>query len=54
MKLYVSSSDLEAAHKQLKSGGASDIADDLYGPGSGVKYFSINDPDGNQWIVAQS
>ena len=54
LKLYVSAPEIEAAHKQLTTAGASDIADDLYGPGSGVKWFSINDPDSNQWLVVQS
>ena len=28
--------------------------DDRYGLGSGVKWFSIKDPDGNIWMIAQS
>jgi hypothetical protein len=27
--------------------------DDLYGPGSGVKFFQLQDPDGNQVTIAQ-
>ena len=57
MQLYVSTPDVQAAHKQLAekdAQSASEIQDDLYGPGSGVKWFSIKDPDGNIWMIAQS
>jgi uncharacterized glyoxalase superfamily protein PhnB len=57
MQLYVSSPDIQAAYKQLTEKDAqstSEIKDDLYGPGSGVKWFSIKDPDGNIWMIAQS
>jgi catechol 2,3-dioxygenase-like lactoylglutathione lyase family enzyme len=54
MKLYISTSDIEEAHEQLSSKGATPIADDLYGPGSGVKWFSVDDPDGNHWLVVAS
>lgn len=52
---YVSSADLAAAQKHLIENGVkpSDIQDDLYGPGSGVKFFQLRDPDGNQVTVAQ-
>ena len=30
------------------------ISDDLYGPGSGVKWFRCADPDGNVLTVAQT
>ncbi|HKC37360.1 MAG TPA: glyoxalase superfamily protein [Chitinophagaceae bacterium] len=54
MKLYVSTRDIEATHKNLSSEGASEVGNDLYGPGSGVKWLSIGDPDGNLWIIAES
>jgi predicted enzyme related to lactoylglutathione lyase len=54
MKLYISTPDIEAAHDDLKAAGASDIANDLYGPGSGVRWFSIQDPDDNNWLVVGS
>ena len=56
MHLYLSTSDIEAAYHELKAKGVkvNDVKDDLYGPGSGVKWFSLSDPDGNQWLVAQS
>ena len=52
---YFSTSDLTAAHKDLNDKGAqtTDIMDDLYGPGSGVKFFQVTDPDGNQVTFAQ-
>ncbi|AYB33526.1 VOC family protein [Chryseolinea soli] len=56
MKLYLSTPDIQATHRQLTEKGvtlAGGIKDDLYGPGSGVKWFSFNDPDGNQWITMQ-
>ncbi|GCF09626.1 VOC family protein [Dictyobacter arantiisoli] len=56
MKLYLATSDLEAAYNELKAKGAkvNEVKDDLYGPGSGVKWFEISDPDGNRWLVVQA
>jgi catechol 2,3-dioxygenase-like lactoylglutathione lyase family enzyme len=56
MKLWLGTSDITAAHKELSSKEVkvSKIADDLHGPGSGVKWFSFNDPDGNQVILEQA
>ena len=52
---YLSTSDIAAAHKELNEKGAktSEIRDNLYGPGSGVKFFQLQDPDGNQVTFAQ-
>ena len=52
---YLSTSDIAAAHKELNEKGVkpSEIQDNLYGPGSGVKFFQLNDPDGNQVTFAQ-
>lgn len=52
---YLSTPDLAAAHKALTDKGVkpSEIRDDLYGPGSGVKFFQLQDPDGNQVTFAQ-
>jgi catechol 2,3-dioxygenase-like lactoylglutathione lyase family enzyme len=49
MTLWFASSDLRAAHKTLSDRGVkvSAIQDDLHGPGSGVKWFNFQDPDGN-------
>jgi predicted enzyme related to lactoylglutathione lyase len=56
MTLYLSTSALEAMHSVLRAKGVEvdDVKDNLYGPGSGVKWFDLHDPDGNQWLVAQS
>jgi catechol 2,3-dioxygenase-like lactoylglutathione lyase family enzyme len=52
---YLSTSDIVAAHKELNEKGVkpSEIQDNLYGPGSGVKFFQLQDPDGNQVTFAQ-
>jgi catechol 2,3-dioxygenase-like lactoylglutathione lyase family enzyme len=52
---YLSTSDIAAAHKELDERGANPgvVRDDLYGPGSGVKFFQLKDPDGNQVTFAQ-
>ena len=57
MKLYLSTPDIEFSYKELKAKGVKlngQISDDLYGPGSGVKWFEINDPDGNRWLIVQT
>jgi predicted enzyme related to lactoylglutathione lyase len=54
---YLSTSNIEATYNAFKAKGVevNEIQNDLYGPGSGVKWFGpISDPDGNQWLVAQS
>ena len=52
---YLSTSDIEAAHNELDAKGlkTSPVRDNLYGPGSGVKFFQVQDPDGNQVTFAQ-
>lgn len=52
---YFSTSDITAVHKQLQENGVktSEVQNDLYGPGSGVKFFQLQDPDGNQVTFAQ-
>jgi catechol 2,3-dioxygenase-like lactoylglutathione lyase family enzyme len=57
MAFYISSPDIQEAYKQLNAKGVKpdgEIMDDLYGPGSKVKWFSIKDPDGNNLTIAQS
>jgi len=51
--MYFVTSDITAAHQELSKKGAkvSEVQDDLYGPGSGVKWFNLYDPDGNQILV---
>jgi catechol 2,3-dioxygenase-like lactoylglutathione lyase family enzyme len=55
MSFYFSTSDIAAAHKELNEKGVktSEVQDNLYGPGSGVKFFQLKDPDGNQVTFAQ-
>ena len=50
MNMYFATKDLASAHKELSEKGAkvSAVKDDLSGPGSGVKWFNLEDPDGNQ------
>lgn len=49
--VYFATSDVAAAHKELSDKGTkvNEIKDDLFGPGSGVKWFNLEDPDGN-WV----
>ena len=56
MKLYFATSDLVAVHKELSVKGAkvNGVKDDLFGPGSGVKWFNLEDPDGNQVLLVQA
>ena len=56
MTLYLSTSDIEATYNELKAKGVkvNEVKDDLYGPGSGVKWFNLHDPDENRWLVVQS
>ena len=56
MGLYLQTSDVEAAQKELEKKGikTGDIQDDLFGPGSGARFFNIEDPDGNSINVFQA
>jgi catechol 2,3-dioxygenase-like lactoylglutathione lyase family enzyme len=56
MTFYLSTSNVEAAYNELKAKGveANEVKDDLYGPGSGVKWFDLSDPDGNRWLMVQA
>jgi predicted enzyme related to lactoylglutathione lyase len=54
--LYFATSDINEAHKELSKKGVdvTEIKDDLHGPGSGVKFFQIKDPDGSLIHVEQA
>ena len=56
MTMYFATSDVAAAHKELsgKDVKVNEVKDDLYGPGSGVKWFNLEDPDGNTVFLAQA
>jgi hypothetical protein len=45
-----------AAHTDLSAKGAkvNEVKNDLFGPGSGVKWFNVEDPDGNQVLLVQA
>ncbi len=55
ISFYFSTSDIAAADEELNEKGlkTSEIQDNLYGPGSGVKFFQLRDPDGNLLTFAQ-
>jgi catechol 2,3-dioxygenase-like lactoylglutathione lyase family enzyme len=54
LAVYFETSDVEAAHKELSEKvKAEDIQDDLFGPGSGVKWFNVEDPDGTRVFFVQ-
>jgi len=56
MRLYLSTPDIKAAHDELARKGAkpTEVSSDLYGPGSGAKWFNVTDPEGNSWIITDS
>jgi len=53
--MYMEVEDIEAAREELSKKGMKigETMDDLFGPGSGVLFFSITDPDGNSINVLQ-
>ena len=56
MTLYFETSDIVAAHRELskKRVEVNEVQDDLFGQGSGVKWFNLEDPDGNQVLLTQA
>src|SRR5260221_9993476 len=55
MKFYLSTSNIEAAYDELTARGVkvSPVKNDLFGPGSGARWFDLHDPDGNWWLFVQ-
>lgn len=53
--VYVATKDVVAAQKDLADKGVdvSDVQDDLYGPGSGTKFVTLQDADGNKVLIVQ-
>lgn len=53
--LYFATSDVEAAHKELGKKGlkVGEVYDDLFGPGSGARFFTVDDPDGTTINIFQ-
>jgi len=51
MSIQFTTSDIQSAYKKLNATGP--IMDDFHGPGSGMKGFQINDPDGNILSIVQ-
>jgi catechol 2,3-dioxygenase-like lactoylglutathione lyase family enzyme len=57
MSLYIGTSDIQKAYDAVTAKGVqptAPIGDDLYGPGSGVKWFTLADPSGNTLTIVQS
>ena len=54
LTLYFEVSDIEGAHKEVAATGikTNGVKASLFGPGSGVKWFSAKDPDGNHVMFA--
>lgn len=52
-KMFLSTSDAEAAYREIKAKGAMPNGEIRPYP-TGGKYFSVNDPDGNFWFIVQS
>lgn len=56
MSLYISTPDIQQAYDAVVAKGVqptAPIGDDLYGPGSGVKWFGLADPNGNTLTIVQ-
>jgi hypothetical protein len=56
MTLYFETSDIEAAHRELSNRGIkiNGVKDDLFGTGSGAKWFNLEEPNGNQVLLVQA
>ena len=56
MTLYFGTPDITATREELigKKLEPSEVKDDLLGPGSGVKWFKMKDPDGSTVFLVQA
>ncbi len=56
MALYFETSDIATAYRELSNKGVkvNQVKDDLFGPGSGIKWFNLEDPDGNRVFLVQA
>lgn len=56
LSVYFETSDIAAAQKELTSKGikVGEVQDDLFDPGSSVKWFNIEDPDGNRVFLVKA
>ena len=57
MSLYLATPNIQQAFDEVTAKGVEptdQISDDLYGPGSGVRWFRFTDPDGNVLTIAQA
>ena len=54
--LYFTTTDVALSRAELGAKGiqVGDVKDDLFGPGSGVKWLGLEDPDGNHVLLVQA
>lgn len=54
LAVYLETSDVEAAHAEVSGKvKVEDVQNDLFGPGSGVRWFNVEDPDGTRVFFVQ-
>ena len=55
LAIYFVTADVKKAYEELKEKGVdvSAVQDDLYGPGSGVKFVTLADPEGNRVLLVE-
>ena len=55
LSIYFETSDVDAMQKELSDRGVEigEVQNDLFGPGSGVMWCSVKDPDGNSVFMVQ-
>jgi len=54
--LYFETSDVEASYAELDTKGlkVGEVNNDLFGPGSNARFFTVEDPDGNSINIFQA